>query len=136
MKGMPKTIILKRIAATADGTFGVLLDGDTPFAVTLERKWLDNRAEVSCIPVGVYACKRVASPRFGDTFEVTGVPGRSHILFHSGNTEDDSKGCILVAEQFGSINGKTAVQVSREGFAEFMARLKGVNEFTIEIKNA
>lgn len=132
---MPKTLSLKRVAANADGTFGVLLDGDTPFAVTLERKWLDNRAEVSCIPVGVYICKRVNSPRFGDTFEVTGVSGRSHILFHSGNSEDDTKGCILVAEQFGSINGKTAVQVSREGFAEFMARLKGVDEFSVEIED-
>jgi len=132
---MQKTMILKRVAATADGTFGVLIDGDTPFAVTLEREWQGNRAEVSCIPAGVYACKRVASPRFGDTFEVTGVPGRSHILFHSGNTEDDSKGCILVAEQFGNINGKTAVQVSREGFAEFLARLMGVDEFVVEIKS-
>jgi len=131
---MTRALTLKRIAANADGTFGVLIDGDTPFAVTLEREWQANQAEVSCIPIGVYLCKRVASPRFGDTFEVTGVPGRSHILFHGGNTEDDSKGCILVAEQFGSINGKTAVQVSREGFAEFLARLKGVNEFRIEIR--
>ena len=133
-EGMMNAFILKRIAANVDGTFGVLIDGEVPFAVTLEREWLGNQPEVSCIPVGVYTCKRVASPRFGDTFEVTGVPGRSHILFHSGNTEDDSKGCILVAEQFGSINGKTAVQVSREGFAEFLARLNGADEFVVEIK--
>lgn len=85
---MNKTITLKRI--TADGTFGVLLDGAVPFALTLEREWLDNRLEVSCIPDGGYSCRRVNSPRFGGTFEVTGVPGWTYILFHSGNTEDDS----------------------------------------------
>ena len=128
-----KLFTLKRISLILDGTFGVLLDGNIPFALTCEREWLDNKPEISCIPTGIYFCKRVNSPRFGDTFEVMNVPGRTSILFHSGNTEDDSKGCILVGEEFGSVNGKTAVLSSKRGFAEFLERLKGQNEFNLRI---
>ena len=130
-----KILFLQRIAFTSDGTFGVLLDNDgIPFALTCEREWVNNQPDVSCIPAGSYACKRVNSPRFGNTFEVTDVPGRTSILFHSGNTKDDSKGCILVGEEFGTVNGKTAVLSSKRGFAEFLERLKDVDKFELWIK--
>ena len=129
-----KTLFLKRIAFTSDGTFGVLIAG-APFALTCEREWLDNKPDVSCIPSGTYICKRVNSPRFGNTFEVMFVKGRTNILFHSGNTEDDSKGCILVGEEFGDVNGKAAVLSSKKGFAEFLERLKDVDEFILIIRN-
>lgn len=124
---------LKRIAKNPDGVFGVLLHKGVPFALTCERPWLDNKSNVSCIPERTYECRRVNSPKFGDTFEVTGVPGRSHILFHKGNTMDDSQGCILVGEQFETLNGKTAVLQSGKGYGEFMERLKGVDRFTLWI---
>lgn len=133
---MMKTLKLIRIANDNHGTYGVLLDGSTPFAVTLERVWRDNAPNISCIPDGIYTCKRVNSPRFGETFEVTDVPGRSHILFHKGNTEDDTQGCILVGEQFESLRGKTAVLQSGHGYVEFMSRLSGMDEFTLGIRTA
>lgn len=128
-----KTLTLKRVAFRSDGTFGVLLDGNIPFALTCEREWRDNETQASCIPPGMYHCKRVNSPKFGDTFEVTGVPGRSAILFHAGNTEDDTRGCILVGEQFGGLNGKLAVLSSKAGFGEFLRRLGSWDEFSFEI---
>ena len=131
-----KKLTLKRIAENEDGTFGVLIDGDTPFALTLERNWLSNKPNESCIPAGKYVCKRIISPRFGETFEITNVPGRSHILFHTGNLEEHSKGCILIGEEFGYLNGKVAVLSSRKGFKEFMDRLNGLSSFEIEIKYA
>lgn len=127
---------LKRIASNKDGTFGVLIYEGIPFAVTCEREWLDNKTGVSCIPNGVYVCKRVMSPKFGDTFEITGVQDRSHVLFHWGNTQGDSKGCILVAEKFGTLKGHTAVLESRapgEGINEFLSLTKGVYEFSLDI---
>lgn len=128
-------LTLIRVSRHEDGTFGVLLhQNDAPFALTLEREWLDNRSEVSCIPEGTYICRRVMSPKFGETFEVTGVPGRSHILFHTGNVEDDSKGCILVGEQFENFNGKVAILSSKKGFGELMEKFKGIDEFTLSIK--
>lgn len=129
-----KTLTLKRIAENEDGTFGVLLDGNTPFAVTLEREWLNNQPMESCISAGDYICKRVVTPKHGEVFEVTGVKNRTAILFHKGNVEDHSKGCILVGEQFETLDGKTAILQSGKGFTEFLERLKGRDEFQLAVK--
>ena len=89
------TIILKRVATGPTGTFGVLIDSDVPFTLTLEDPWLHNQQNVSCIPAGDYKCLPVKSPRFGSTWEITNVVDRTHILFHAGNTTDDTSGCVL-----------------------------------------
>lgn len=128
-----KTFRLKRISGTPQAVFGVLIEDGIPFVVTLEEPWLANQRGVSCIPEGTYICRRVLSPKFGNTFEVTNVPGRSHILFHKGNTTDDTQGCILVAEQFEEVYGKAGVSQSAPGFNQFMRKLEGLEEFTLEI---
>ena len=130
-----KHLTLKRVTTGAQGTFGVLLCEGLPFALTLEREWLDNRPNVSCIPKGEYQCKRVNSPRFKNTFEVTDVEGRTHILFHKGNLDDDSHGCILVGEKFGMLNANSGILESRQGFNEFMLLLEGDNAFNLTIVN-
>lgn len=118
-------------------TYGVLLREDgVPFALTLERPWLDNQRSVSCIPTGTYTAKRHVSPRFGETFWLQDVPGRSEILFHKGNIDDDSHGCILIGEQFNNVRSEPGITASKEGFAEFMATVRGLNEITVEIKDA
>lgn len=127
---------LIRVASNSEATYGVLIYGSTPFAVTLERPWRDNKKGESCIPKGSYQCKRVKSPKFGDTFEVTGVTGRDAILFHKGNLSDDSHGCILVGEQFDPVGGRPGITASKEGFAEFLEILASTLEFEIEIKEA
>ena len=126
-------MILKRIALTKYGTFGVLLYSGIPFAVTLEREWNGNQRNISCIPAGIYTCKRITSPTFGETFEVTDVPGRSHILFHKGNLQDDSHGCILVGEQYGDLRGNPGVLASRKGFSEFLKKLTDTELFQLNI---
>ncbi len=128
---------LIRVASTRDGVFGVLLDGGFPFAVTCEPEDKGNQRNISCIPPGIYECKRTKYNKGGyEVFEVTDVPDRSSILIHRGNTEDNSAGCILVAEQFETLDGKTAVLRSRKGFDEFMKRLEGQDSFTLQIINA
>ena len=127
-------LTLKRVALNGDATFGVLILGTVPFAVCLERPWLNNAPQKSCIPFGVYTCKRVKSPKFGDTFEVMGVPGRSHILFHQGNIPEDSLGCILVGERFDPVNGKHGIAASREGFKEFLHKFLDVNDFVLAVE--
>ena len=128
-------MLLKRVAKTADGVFGVLLDCGIPFALTCEPEDKNNAADISCIPPGQYTCKRVDSPHFGDTFEITDVPARTHVLFHKGNIEDNTKGCVLVGEQFEYYKGKVAVLASKKGYGEFMRRLKDVDEFTLKIED-
>lgn len=128
-------IKLVRVGYTEKGTFGVLLYGEYPFAVTVERPWKENSRRISCIPEGIYVCKRVLSPKFGDTFEVTNVKDRSHILFHKGNLSDDSEGCIIVGEQFHFwSDGRPAIVSSKEGFEEFAYLTRHVNEFLLDIK--
>jgi hypothetical protein len=125
---------LKRIALLPYATFGVLLWDGIPFAVTLERPWLDNLPKVSCIPAGKYSCCRFSSPKHPNTFEVENVKNRSAILFHTGNTEADSEGCIVIGEQYAKRNDKTGIAVSRAGFQEFLELTKGIDIFSLEIK--
>ena len=124
---------LIRISDFYAGTFGVLLEGVEPFCLTLERTWLDNRKGESCIPKGRYICKRIISPKFGETFEVTNVQGRSEILFHKGNIEDDTHGCIVLGEQYEPVLDHYGVAASGKAFSEFMARLVGEEEFELLI---
>ena len=133
-----KSLQLRRIATGKQGTFGVLKFQDLPFAVTLERQWDNNRPSVltiagACILAGEYICNRVNSPRFGDTFEVMDVPDRSHILFHKGNLDEDSRGCILVAESYGQLGGEVGVLGSKHGYNEFMNLMSQDDEFRLII---
>lgn len=100
---------------------------------TLELPWNDNKPNKSCIPVDQkYVCKRVNSPRFGVTFEIIDVDGRTHILFHAGNDEDDTSGCVLLGmaiDQYNHIAGGT----SRAGLKKFLETLKGTDEFELTI---
>lgn len=130
-------LTLKRIASRADGTFGVLLADGAPFAVTLERPWRDNRRGESCIPPGAYTCVRVNSPKFGPTWMVKDVPGRSEILFHAGNVFADSHGCILVAERFVVWqDGNCAIADSRVGMAELQALTRDFVSLDLSIEEA
>ena len=128
-----KSFAIKRVSATDEYTPGVILDGNVPFALTMELPWRNNEKDVSCIPPGIYLPFRVTSPRFGGTFQIP-VPGRDGILFHKGNVSvDDSTGCILVGEQFEPVDTKYGIWHSGKGFKEFMDRLSGVNEFQLTI---
>ena len=127
------TLDLVRVGQSERGTFGVLRLGSVPFAVTVEQPWLENMQDVSCIPAGRYRCARVNSPRFGDTFEVTGVPGRSHVLFHRGNSIHDTRGCILVAEEFGGTFGAPVIASSDKGFREFLYITSSMTFFDLVI---
>ena len=126
---------LIRISQINDGTFGVFLDGKIPFCLTVERPWLDNRRNESCIPTGSYICRRVNSPKFGNTFEITNVEGRSEILFHKGNIMDDSHGCIVLGERYEPFKGKTAAVLSSgDAMKEFLERTEGLKEFGLILK--
>lgn len=128
-------MILRRIASTEFGVFGVLVCNGTPFALTLERPWLDNKANESCIPEGYYRCKRFSSEKHPDTFIVQGVPGRTGILFHTGNHMEHSAGCIIIGEMFEKYKGKPGILSSKKGFVEFMDLLAGEQSFDLLIQN-
>ncbi len=127
------TLDLIRVGTSARGTFGVIRHGQVPFVLTLERPWEDNKQDVSCIPAGRYRCRRIRSPRFGNTFEICDVPGRTHVLFHAGNTLEDTHGCILVGEEFSGTWDAPMLVSSQRGFGELIKYLDGLPEFDIVI---
>lgn len=137
-------LTLKRVSLTDDGVIGVLLSGVYPICLTLEEEWKDNAKGISCIPAGSYVCKRVVTPKHGETFEVTGVPGRTAILFHSGNTEADTEGCVLTGMEYSYIDAvdddtgikekQVAVLRSREAFFLFMEACLHKDSFTLHVK--
>jgi len=124
---------LIRVGQSGRGTQGVLRFGAVAFALTLERPWQNNQENVSCIPPGRYRCERIRSPKFGWTFEVKNVPNRTHVLFHSGNTLEDTHGCILVGEEFSGTWEKPTLASSQRGFIEFLNCLEGVNAFELNV---
>ena len=129
-----KKVDITRLEKSDEGTFGVLrLDGRVQ-CVTLEPPERGNRVGVSCIPAGTYTCQRVDSPTFGSTFEVTGVPGRTAILFHKGNVARDTHGCILLGSRFGRLGDERGVLDSSVAFREFLVGCAGERafQFTIE----
>ena len=126
-------MILKRIAKAPEAVYGVLLSGGIPFAVTLEDADRNNARSISCIPAGEYICKRFHSQKHPNTFQVMGVPGRDGILFHTGNTDEDTQGCILVGESFDPVKGEAGITHSGDGFAEFMKLCKDVDSFSLTI---
>jgi len=135
---------LKRISSAQHGTFGVLLDGETQFALTVEPPWKNNAPFISCIPFGRYVCERVQSRYWGNTFTVRGVLNRTYIRFHWGNygglhggllqQGPDTKGCIVVGEEFGTLDSVPALLSSKRGFREFLERTAGIDKFYLNIK--
>jgi hypothetical protein len=118
-----KEFVLKRITQPnpIQETAGVLMEfGQFPFAVTLERPWINNEPNISCIPVGIYKCRPVFWKKHGFwTWQVMEVKGRTDIYVHGGSTKEHTLGCILVAESFIQLNNKPAIQ-DVHGFKEFL----------------
>lgn len=84
----------------------------------------------SAIPYGKYDVIITLSPRFRRWLpELKNVPHFENIRIHSGNTVEDTHGCILIGQN--KIKGQ--VVNSRITEIELMKRLKGKTDITIEI---
>ena len=141
--------LLTRDETSDHGTLGRLrLGADEALLHAIEPPWRDNRRNVSCIPAGRYLCVPHVSPRFGRCLLVSGVPGRSHILFHAGNVGGDrslglhthTHGCLLpglrrgglVVAADGGRRRQKAVLASRTALRHLMA-WAGDRPFPLEI---
>ncbi len=122
---------LVRVTEYNGATLGVLCLNDSPDFVTLEDAWRANERMV-----GRYKVKLHRSPKFGIVYRIENVPERSEILFHAGNTAEDTHGCVLVGMQYGKLDGNPAVLASRSAFNQFMDKMAGVIEADLLIIDA
>jgi hypothetical protein len=106
LKSMPPiqsnliNLLLIRDTFTDKSTLGELFLNGERMCDTLEKPWVNNKKNISCIPRGEYKV-RLRLPRESATRDyihllVEDVENRSYILFHRGNTAKDTSGCILV----------------------------------------
>jgi hypothetical protein len=91
----------------------------------------------TAIPAGQYAVTVDFSVRFGREMpHILDVPGFAGIRIHSGNTDQDTEGCILLGR---SIGGPDLILHSRDAFAAFFPKLKAAldagEEVTVSVVN-
>lgn len=125
-------LILNRELYREDGIFGDLIaeSGDLSL-LTLEHSY----GLLPKIPKGDYVCRRTVWHKKGiPTFEITGVPNATRILFHTGNREQDSEGCVLLGlSRFEGNDGAMVVAESKAAHKRFMEHFEGVDEFPLTI---
>lgn len=127
-----KTVYLIRNQRFKSCTRGILVLPNGEILYTLERPWLDNRSNVSCIPTGKYTCKWHKSPTFGWVYKLSNVTGRTFILFHSGNIARNTKGCILIGSRLGYLGKHLAVLSSKPAVRKFF-NLMDKQDFILEV---
>ena len=133
-------LILTRIARKAEYTIGRLEDENGKrICDTLEPTWRDYKGgemkipKKSAIPEGSYRVVVTKSQRFGIYLPLlVGVPGFEGVRIHSGNTNKDTEGCILVGENIQV--GK--VLWSRITLSKLMKIIENEKEIFITIKNS
>jgi hypothetical protein len=129
-------VILKNTDFLATGIFGELLDDDGNFLFyTLQRAYFANGSWSPKIPLGEFVCKRgqhqlekMLYPF--ETFEITNVPGHTNLLFHMGNVNEDSEGCILLGNRREENKG---IYKSKDAFASFMQQQAGTDYFILDV---
>ena len=129
-------LILKRIYLTDTYTIGMLYINFELFFETLEdkvRAFTDDDPKVygkTAIPSGEYKIVITYSNRFKRELPLLiNVPHFEGIRIHSGNTHEDTEGCILVGVN--DIKGK--VTKSRVTFNKLFNLMKQAEDITIEI---
>ncbi len=118
---------LIRLEKSSQGLIGVLRMDGVVFSFTLE-------PDTTFLKQGSYHCKRFHGEKWPNTFEIE-VPGHTAVLFHAGNVELDSRGCVLLGSSVGKLKGDRAVLNSGVTFERFLEVTKDQEFFTLFITN-
>lgn len=135
---MARTMTITRFAWLPESTLGYLECGDFN-CYTVEKPWLNNQPNISCIPTGIYVCH--PTEFYGsrdvplDTWEVMNVEGRTEIKIHYANRGRDLQGCIGLGISLGVIQKEYAVIDSSGAHLLFMAHVKSSKRIDLEIRN-
>jgi hypothetical protein len=114
-------LLLKRKTFTEVSTIGELFVDGQFECFTLEDKVRDRKVfGLTAIPYGRYAVQITASLRFHRELPLLiAVPGFTGVRIHSGNTDKDTEGCILV----GRDRGLNAIYQSRKALEPLLAKM-------------
>jgi len=128
---------LKRLHKLSSGIFSILEIGDQKF-YTCEHAYQTTQEtyEPKIIP-GIHKCVRGMHRLEGqteqfDTFEIIET-GHVNLLFHIGNWQSDSHGCILVGTDLDLVIVPPMIKGSKIAFEKFISLQSGVNEFTLTV---
>jgi hypothetical protein len=131
-------LTLVRDTFTDKGIFGILT-GDGFSCVTLEHAYPmpleHSQAFEPKLQDGSYTCvrgiHRLSNLIDFETFEITGVLGHSDILFHKGNYNADSEGCVLLGEKVIS----DSITNSLVTFNKFLDFQQGCDTFQLVVQS-
>ena len=127
-----KKLRIVRLEQSDAGALGVLLIEGNIFCMTLEPDVNDSdRFQIS---EGTYQIKRFHGIKWKNTFEII-VPGHTALLFHAGNVEADSEGCIILGQYAGILRKDRAVMNSGHTFRAFMEYMKNEDKAVLEINH-
>jgi len=121
---------LIRLEQTTQGALGAVVLNGEYFCSFLMPDAFDYKKYQ--IPSGRYLCRRYHGTKWTDTFEIV-VPGHTALLFHAGNVEAHTEGCIILGQYPGKLKGNRAVLNSGTTFKNFMRRMEHVEEFYVNI---
>lgn len=122
---------LERFEFGTNYTISDLLIDDLHQCMALERGVAETRRK-SAIPYGTYEIVLDFSNRFQCIMpHLLNVPGYEGIRIHSGNSDKDTEGCILVGNTW---SGGDWIGKSRDALAELMFKFQSTGDpITIEI---
>lgn len=132
-------LTLIRTAKRPDGVFSILVDDcQEQIGATLEHAYpVDGGLFEPKLKEGTYVCKRgthrLEHGEPFETFEITGVEGHSGILFHTGNWNRDSNGCVLTGQWVADDVDPWYIAASRSAFRAFMKLQEGADEFLLTV---
>lgn len=110
---------LIRYRSGADDTLGLLYIDEKFACFTLEDEKRNIKVHGETrIPAGTYELGIMFSgKRQRNMIEIMNVPGFKYIQIHTGNTDDDTDGCLLIGDgMFRKPNGDGYLQYSRAAY--------------------
>jgi len=122
-----KRLLLIRTLDHKDGTFGHLIHGD--FHLVTAEPEAPRTGNKGRIPAGTYRAVWEPVGKFKG-YALKGVPGFENIELHVGNTEQDTRGCILLGRRRGRIwVTENNAGVEKEGVLESKVSLQNFEAY-------
>ncbi len=112
----PPEIVVARALQNESGLFGYIgiWDGKKYKGIGYSLEPKTNIPLKGYIPHGLDKFKKWDSTKLKKTLRLYSVPNFTNVLIHVGNTQEDTRGCILAGYDVDNINKPTRLKTSRK----------------------